>query len=364
MSTDLAERRKEELAEQFAHIQQRIEDTNSLTHQQVNTLLDEIRTEFDKAEQRQSDLEETIDQDPTESQFRRVYRPFVRQLDGIQDRLLDLQQALLYLETNYQQQEVYADRLDYVSKLCAELDALFHHNVDYLPVVWDGYAAFDIQFQEFYAVHIPRDESTTLGSPIVAHELGHAVVDHMDQEDKQPFYDRLRTIVDDWAERKQPLVRRTWREWFKELVCDACGLLTFGPAYVLAMTERLCHSNPFRLPSPSTVQAHPPDALRFKYVDDFAEDVLPDELYTRTHSACEDFELHLQQVVRGPPPEYESWLDEELFDSVRSATRRSLESDLDSLCTNILDEGNSTGSGQQELRLEANRMWLDRQTGG
>lgn len=364
MSIDLSKRRKEELAEQYSHLQQRVEQVDYLTHHRVESLFEDVEVEFEEARQRLSDLEATIDQDPTDSQLRRVYRPFVRKLDGIQGRLSDLQQALLYLETHHQQRPAYEDRLDYVSELCNELDELFDHDVEYLPVVWDGYAAFDIEFREFYAVHVPRDESPILGSPVVAHELGHAVVDHMEQTDRQPFYDRLQDFVEEWDEKKQPLVRRTWREWFKELVCDACGVLTFGPAYLLILTERLCHSDPYRLPSRSSSQVHPPDAMRFEFVDGLATEVFPDELYERTDSACDDFRGHLQYSTTAPPPEYDSWKDDELHTAVRDATRTRLDTDIAELCSNILNESDPESAPEQQLRLEVNHRWLERQNGG
>lgn len=330
----------------------------------MDALLDDIVEEFETADRRYEDLEETLRQDPSPEQLRRVYAPFTRQLDVVQDRLFDLQLTMLYLETHDQQRAEYQDRLNYVSNLCMELDALFHHDVTYLPVIWDAYAALDIKFQEFYAVHIPRGDASVQGAPIIAHEIGHSVVDHLDQAARQPFYDRLQEVVSEWPERKQPLVRQTWREWFTELVCDACGLLTFGPAFLLSMMERLCHRDPYQLPAAASPQIHPPDALRLEFVHEYAADMFLQSVYEETHSAYEDFETHLQQVIAEPPPEYESWLDDDLFAAVRAATESALDDDIESLCRNIDDGVDPVSVEHQALRLQSNREWLARQNGG
>jgi hypothetical protein len=252
--------------------------------------------------------------------------------------------------------------LSYVEELCNELAELVGVDVAVLPVVWDGYAAFDIQHRDFYAVHVPRDESAVHGGPIVGHEFGHLVVDLMEQEDHEPFRTRLQEILPEWPDNKQQMVRETWRGWFNELACDAFGVLSFGAAYLVAMIERLYHRDPYELPR-SRVNEHPPDALRFEFVDSIAENILPPNVYGKTKNAREGFHQHMTYSVRRPPPEYQSWVDGELLATVEQAVRSQFDPDITELSARLIREETEI-SGACEHRYEANEYWLSRQNGG
>jgi len=358
LSVEHVYRRKEALESQWQHIQEHIESTEYLEHSQLDALIDAADSAFTEVVAREADLQHTKQQDPTTDQLSRVYRPVIRKLDNAQGRLTDLQQAILYIEINQYQQESYTERLSYVTDVCEELSRRFDVSVSFLPVVWDGYAAFDIQREDFYAIHVPRDASPVHGGPIIAHEFGHIVSDFLDRSTLQTFREQLQGFLDEWPEKRQLLVENTWRTWFDELLCDACGLLTFGPAYLITLAERLYHRDPYMTPR-QQVQAHPPNALRYTFVQELAEQSLPDSLYSKTHHARQAFETHLEHAVHLQPPEYDSWFSDPLLNTIEEITRSQLNSDLDSLCSNLLDESVSNPPESQEFRYEANQKILN-----
>lgn len=353
MSVEHVYRRKSALESQWQHIQEHIESTDYLEHSQLNVLIEAAESAFDEVEERTGDLRRTDQQNPTDDQLSRVYRPVIRQLDSTQRRLRDLQQAILYIEVNQYQQESYTERLSYVNGVCEEISNQFEFSVSFLPVVWDGYAAFDIQREDFYAIHVPRDSSPIPGGPIIAHEFGHIVSDFLDTSSLHDFRDELQEFLEEWPEKRRFLVENTWRIWFDEFLCDACGLLTFGPAYLIALTERLYHRDPYNIPK-QQVYEHPPNALRYEFVRELGERSLPDPLYARTSHSRQAFESHLDYTVSTPPAEYDSWFSENLLNTIEGIVRFKLNSDFDSLCSNLLDDSLSTPPTSQKYRYESN----------
>lgn len=363
MVANQVQRRKLELGSQWQHIQSYIDSTEYLTNTRLDHLTEEVSSALKEAEKRESEFNTTLSQNPTDEQLSRVYPPLVKQLDAVQGRIEDIQRALLYLELNHYQTNTYSERLKYVNELCTELTTVLQLDVEILPVIWDGYAIYDIQRGDFYAIHLPRDTSPVHGAPIIGHEFGHILVDQLNQNDHEPFRKRLQEFLTEWPESRQPLVRNAWREWFNELACDACGLFTFGPAYLLAMVERLIHRNPYEIPR-TIRNEHPPDALRFEFVKTLAEDIFSSEMYEFTEPARETYRDHLRVAVSRVPPAYDDWIDQPLLDAVEHATRSQLSPDLEPLDAALQRDMEPDLSENHELRIEANRYWLDRQNGG
>jgi hypothetical protein len=367
LSTDIASIRFVEIQEQFNHIKNISNTTGFASSSPFQRLINDIEERISKAEQQKRNLSKLMDQDATERQIRNLYSPYLNQLDDIQSRIEDAQQALLYQSLHQKQRENYASRLEYTQQLCEEVNAIFSVNAEYLPVVWDSYASFDILPTEFYAVHIPRDEWRVENSPIIGHELGHFLYDELETRPQHPllqdFRNRLQKIASEFRERRQPRIISAWRDWFPELVCDACGALTFGPAYLVTLTRRLYSSDPYLLPTENVPVEHPPDALRYELVRSILNDRIPNQVFSLTADTRREFEHHLSITDRYRNPDYESWVDDEILSIAVEVTEMHLDSDLDQICTTIMDSS-VTPEPAREMRVHANREILNLQNGG
>lgn len=361
MSTNLSSYRFDEIKEQFQHITSHAETTKFGSSSPFQSLKEDIEGRIENAEKQKENLSKLNEQGATKRQLRNIYSPFVNQLDAIQSRIEDAQQALLYLSLHQTQKENYANRLDYTQRLCEEIDGTLTVSAEYLPVVWDSYASFDILPTEFYAVHIPRDERDIVNAPIVGHELGHFLYDEIESRQHpllQDFRDRVQEIASEFRERRQPRIISAWRDWFPELVCDACGTLTFGPAYLVTLTRQLHSSDPYLLPTDSVPVEHPPDALRYKFVKKIMEERMSDEILSYTASARKEFENHLTIAERYKNPDYESWIDREILSLAIEVTETHLESDIEQLCEAAID-AEVEPDPSIEMRARANREILE-----
>jgi hypothetical protein len=127
-------------------------------------------------------------------------------------------------------------------------------------------------------VRFPIQESDSLFLHlIVAHELGHHVIDqaHLDdtvlQQDPDPTanaatfnqavaeYEALHTVS---TVRARAEIARRLSNWLNELICDAIGLAILGPSYLLTFAA---FSTPLAGPEPGP--SHPPVMLRLKLLD-------------------------------------------------------------------------------------------------
>lgn len=323
---------------------------------QIETELEERLREAQRYGDR---FEQLKQQDATSAQISREYYPFLNEMDGISQRLEELQRALVYLTVNNWQQPEYGSRLTHTEEVCSEVDDRLAVDGEYLPVVWAEYGSYPIQYCQFYAIHLPRDNNAIQNSPILAHELGHTIVDQM-REDKhaklRKYIDVLQNWASDFKRRNQDLIISSWRNWFAELVCDACGVLTFGPAYIITLVRRLQSANPYRLVSRGSAREHPPDDIRYRFTKDLLRESVSQEMYELTEGARERYEDHLERLAGHKRAGYSSWTNEKLLTLVVEATKEYLEPDLDRLCSSILDGGSEASVRQ---RTEANRELLN-----
>jgi hypothetical protein len=353
--TDLAYRRNERVKAQFDYVIGQADELGFASHPAFKEISTQAETQLTNAERRQQQLQELDEQGATKEQLARIYPRFLRSVDISQLRVNDAQQAFLYLTVNKQQRDGFGERLAYTERVCDELSQLLKYDVGFLPVIWDGYASFDIIYQDFYAIHLPRDDDIRRGAPVIAHEFGHSLYDNLDPESRRAFRERLETVCSEFVDRKQPVVRLAWRNWFGELICDACGALTFGPAYLAILTERLCTSDPYDIPSEAAAIGHPPDALRYRLVEAILEEQLPGELYEAVHDYCHQFETHLTLVNGRQPPSYQGWVDDELLTRIIDAAEQEIDSDVAELSDHLLNGADPETCPAQQERLAVNQ---------
>ncbi|ACM58762.1 hypothetical protein Hlac_3231 [Halorubrum lacusprofundi ATCC 49239] len=307
-------------------------------------------------------LQETAKQNPSTEQLRRVYAPHLSRLTNTRSRVEDLQQAILYHTLSIEQSNRYPTLLEYAANVCDEVDKRLKIDATYLPVVWDAFASYGVIHQDYYAIHLPRQNDVFSDSPLLAHELGHAVVDHLSTEALRGFRKELEGFVSEFRERQRPLVRATWQEWFPELLCDACGALIFGPAYLSAVVSNLQSKQPYFLPQYSDEIGHPPDALRYRYVTAILENRLNSNVLDNLGEAVNSYEAHLSILERDKSSEYDSWIEQNLLNAIEEIAERQIDVDL----TRLMEEtfGKTSVSETRHLRVEANRLHLGLRTEG
>lgn len=362
MPTNVADHRHRNIEQQFAFVESQISDIDiPVDSDIIDRLISSIDGTLDQAEHRKLDYLNLVDQDGSEQLQRSFYQHYVTQLDFAEQFLERLQQTHTYTDIHHQQRgEGFQDRLEYTSAVCAELEDVFRFDIDIIPVIWDGYALLTILEADLYVLWLPRDEKRIPNAPFIAHEFGHAALEQIDKTPPQPFRDHLADFADGFADEQKDAVVYTWNQWFDELFCDAVGFFTFGPAYLLSAIYRLQKDDPYEFPDqigPHT-EFHPPDALRFTYLDELAAVYLPDELYARTAADRDTYRAHLDRLADEEPLYYEDWISDELL-SLTTDTAREQGTDLERLVTYLTDDESTDPPPGLELRAACNDLWLD-----
>lgn len=356
MSANLAYRHRENIETQFDHLERYLSDEGLMGQYPFTKLLEGVEDELETVKERERLLEETVKQNPSTKQLRRIYAPHLSRLTNTRSRVEDLQQAILYHTLYVQQQKQYVDLLDYAKQVCAEIDECLELEATYLPVVWDAFASYGVIQEDYYAIHLPRRDELLSDSPLLAHELGHGVVDNISLGSRQRFKQKLERFVSEFRDRQRPLVRSAWQEWFPELLCDACGVLTFGPAYLSAIVNNLQSKEAYFLPRYPDEIGHPPDALRFRYVSELLDDRLERDVLGELDSHIERYEDHLSVLGLHKDAEYDSWIEQELLDEIETIADSQIEADLSALIRETF--GDEPVSEARALRVEANRYHL------
>lgn len=360
MSAELAYRRREDVEAQVAHLKQYLSDEGLTDEYPFSDLLERIEDELDEVRTREQLLRETVDQDPSTEQLRRIYAPHLSRLANTRSRVEDLQQAILYHTLATEQSNHYAELLDYASDVCSEIDKRLEIDATYLPVVWDGFASYGVIYENYYAIHLPRRGEILSDAPLLAHELGHGVYDCLPNESLRGFRRSLDQVVAEFREKRQPLVRSTWQEWFPELLCDACGALIFGAGYVCAVVNNLQSSQPYSLPQYHEDIGHPPNALRFEFVMGLLEERLDSAVLDQLDESVQRFESHLTVLESYRSAEYESWIEWDLLDEIETVAESQINVDLAPLMEETFGEASISESRQ--LRVESNRQHLGLRT--
>jgi hypothetical protein len=317
------------------------------------------------------------DQSPDSETTRDLYEEYLGAIEKVAFDLQVLERQLVYLDLNqYQQTLPLNDQLNHVESLSEELKTALDLDVTTIPVVWNGFAIDPLdsyiratgERSHIYAVILPRTQSDPMQySPLIGHELGHAVLDrHEDLESE--FYVQVWDVerrtqsglahdTSDEVEDEAHFVR-AWRDWFEELFCDACGVLTFGPSYVAALVWRLFDSNPFYIERHPQESMHPPPALRYKLVTELIEELFPavDGAMSEYRTA---FESHLADLQAARPSDYDAYDYDELRRFVLHEVPGRVTHDLDALIEDIQRGTQPADSPDRAHRLATNQYWLD-----
>lgn len=366
LSTNIASRRYEQIASQVKYIRREAEQLGYDDHDGFVNLIDEATDDLKKAQNRKQRLQELQQQNAAEKQLTRIYPRFLDRIDSAQYRLQDAQQVLLYLSVHEQQEQQYSKRLTNAERVCQELSDRLEFDVEYLPVIWTSFASFDIIRGDFYALHLPRGTNWSRTSPIIAHEIGHSLYDCLENSLEQEFREQLEQICSEFPSQKRPIVRSTWRQWFMELTCDSFGALTYGPAYLITLIERLCRPDPVDIPRRVTPHVHPPPKLRYETVLSLLQSRLPDSLNNQLDAATQEFEQHLSQldISSNEQMRYKDWADQNLIESTKKAAMSRIDCDLESLAERIQEEANPSDYPSQRHRLKTNNKLLSSYSGG
>jgi hypothetical protein len=360
LSAELAYRRREDLEAQVTHLEQYLSDEGLTDEYPFSDLLKRIDDELANVRTREQLLRDTVEQDPSTEQLRRIYAPHLSRLTNTRSRVEDLQQAILYHTLATEQSNHYAELLDYASNVCSEIDERLETDATYLPVVWDGFASYGVIHEDYYAIHLPRQDEILSDAPLLAHELGHGVYDSLPNMSLKGFRRTLDQVVTEFREKRQPLVRSAWQEWFPELLCDACGALIFGPAYVCAVVNNLQSRQPYFLPEHPDEVGHPPNALRFEFVTGLLEDRLDSDVLDDLDESVDRYESHLTVLERYKNAEYDSWIERNLLDEIETVADSQINVDLVPLMEETF--GEAPVSELRRLRVESNRRHLGLRT--
>lgn len=360
MSAELAYHRREDVETQVTHIERYLSDEELTEEYPFNHLLERVEDELDEVRSREQLLRETVKQDPSAEQLRRIYAPHLSRLTNTHSRIEELQQAILYHTLAAEQSNHYSELLEYASNVCAEIDERLEFDATYLPVVWDAFASYGVIPGDYYAIHLPRRDEVFSDVPLLAHELGHGVFDSLSTEDLQRFMRPLNQFVEEFRDRRQPLVRSTWQEWFPELLCDACGALIFGPAYLCALVSNLQSKQPYFLPQYADEIGHPPNALRFEFVFELLTNRLGPDVMDVLDESVNRYKSHLSVLERYKSAEYDSWIEWDLLDEIEVIAESQIDVDLVPLIEETFGEVEVSES--RHFRIEANRRHLGLKT--
>lgn len=324
---------------------------------------------FDNIEETRFLYERAYDQEPDAEATHELYEEYLEAIDTVALELQVLEVELVYLDLHqYQRHSATSGRLNHASSLSSELADAFGMDITVLPVIWDGFAIDPLDenlpatgdLSQIYVLILPRTQSDPeFYAPIISHELAHAALDR--QEDlKADFYNVLRDVqrrtrqeIDD-----ETHFARSWRTWFEELFCDACGVLTFGPAYLSSLARHLYHPNPYYIESDADRDLHPPPALRFDLVMDLSEEFFPD-LLDGVRDDRIAFERHLDALEHSRPRIYDTYDYGELRTFITQEVPASVDHDLEALVDDITAGVTPDDQPERSHRLAANQYWLD-----
>lgn len=363
MPVELTEARLDTLREKRDSIRDRFESAE-IDSEITDEIFDTVSEEFESIRELQSDFLNAREQSPESDAAQMLYRQYLRAMDRVAGEIQVLETDSVYLDLyEHQQSGNRGEYLERASAVCAELQTVFDVSPKIFPVIQEGYATVPLGAEsswvgdgvgsEVHVLTLPREPDTRLYEPLLMHELGHALFDEHPR-----LRSRLRTLARDRQSAQKNLndLVKTWNAWFKELFCDVCGLLAYGPAYICALLRRLTVFDPFRFERGEKAE-HPPDALRFDVLHTLARDNFPHLLHTIS-SEVTAFQTHLEAFDDERSPDYEVYDDDSLVEFVIEELPEALDSDLDALLGDIRDGVDPTAVPARRYRLEANRRLL------
>lgn len=368
MPTELAESQVAFLRGKFEAARE-VLDTLDTPAPATSSIYSSVEGGFDNIEETRLLYERAYDQEPDAEATHELYEEYLGAIDAVASELQVLELELVYLDLHqYQRNSATSSRLDHASSLSSELEDVFGIDITVLPVIWDGFTIDPLDenipatgdLSQIYVLILPRTQSAPeFYAPILAHELAHAVLDRQN-ELKTDFYNVVRDVqrrtrqeIDDEAH-----FARSWRTWFEELFCDACGVLTFGPAYLSSLVRHLHHSNPYHIEKDANKDLHPPPALRFDLVMDLSDEFFPG-LMDGVRDDCIAFERHLDALEHSRPRIYDTYDYDELRDFIKLEIPEAVDHDLEALVDDITAGVTPDDRPERAHRLAANQHWLD-----
>jgi len=355
LPTRIIDHREDDLAERFEHLQEEAEHFSDLP---IRTAFDEyftdIRETFGEIDSRRSDVEANPDNEA-------LYQRYLSKVFSAEADISDLELALTYLDLFSHHRNRWPDRIRHVEEVCEELTDAIGLSVTCFPVIRENYALLPLLDDEFYVIFIPRGRDIVPTTPILAHEVAHALLDQRSSrssEFNQRFSELRREMESERTERD---FHGNWIHWYDELFCDVAGFFAFGPSYVCAQLHHLVSKNPYFIQRDVGVEdefLHPPDALRVEVITDIADEYLPRDLQEPLESIRAEYSQHLQCYEASKRPFYDEWADDGLVDAVISDAA-DVNHQLDELCDHIQNGVDPSAVPEFEYRLKANRYWLD-----
>lgn len=339
----------------FEHLQNEVERFSDLT---ISSAFEEyfstLQDTFGEIDSRRSDVEANPDNDA-------LYQRYLSKVISAEADISDLELVLTHLDLYTHHRDRWPDRIQHVEEICEELTDAFGLSVTCLPVVRENYALLPLLDDEFYVIYIPRGRNIVPTTPVLAHEVAHALLDQRSSRSSEfnQRFSELRRQMD--SERTEQDFHENWTHWYRELFCDVAGFFAFGPGYVCAQLHHLLSRNPYLIQRNVGVEdetLHPPDALRVNVITDLADEYLPRDLQEPLEGIRKEYAQHLRCFEESKRSFYDDWADDELVDAVISDAT-GVNTELDQLCDLIRNGTDPSDAPEFEFRLKANRYWLD-----
>jgi hypothetical protein len=355
LPTRIIDHRESDLEARFEHLQEEAERFSELT---ISSAFDEyfsnIRSAFEKIDSRRSDVEANPDNDA-------LYQRYLSKVISAEADISDLELVLTHLDLYTHHRDRWPDRIQHVEEICEELTDAFGLSVTCFPVIRENYALLPLLDDDFYVIYVPRGRSLVPTTPILAHEVAHALLDQRSSRSHEfnQRFSELRRQMD--HERTERDFHGNWSHWYSELFCDVAGFFAFGPSYVCAQLHHLLSRNPYFIQRDVGVEddtLHPPDALRVTVITDLADEYLPKQLREPLEDIRAEYTQHLQCYEESKRPFYDEWADDELVNAVISDAA-GVNTQFDQLCSHIQNGSDPSDVPEFEFRLKANRYWLD-----
>jgi len=355
LPTRIIDHREDDLEERFEHLQEEVERFSNLT---ISSAFEEyfstIRDTFGEIDSRRSDV---VANPGNEA----LYQRYLSKVISAEADISDLELVLTHLDLFTHHRDRWPDRIQHVKEICEELTDAFGLSVICFPVIRENYALLPLLDDDFYVIYAPRGRNIVPTTPILAHEIAHALLDQRSSRSREfnQRFSELRRQMD--SERTERDFHGNWLHWYSELFCDVAGFFAFGPSYVCAQLHHLLSRNPYFIQRDVGVEdetLHPPDALRVNVITDLADEYLPSELQEPLEDVREEYTHHLRCYEGSKRPFYDEWVDDELVDAV-ILDAAAVNTQLNQLCDHIRNGSEPSEVPEFEFRLKANRYWLD-----
>lgn len=354
MLEELANRRLRRLESQLTQLRSDLFELDSvLSKEQCETFVKPVEDTLERAKKRQKALAQASGDSIPE-----FYDRYVSALDDLDVRLDNLHEITGYIELHARQRAENTEMIDDISKVCVEVTNSLNISITVLPTIWESYAILPLQERgggDIYSLLAPRHANPRQYQPLLAHELGHALYDKVGRD--STFGERIWEIDDEWGGDRGEFADY-WNEWYTEFLCDACGVLTFGPAYVYAISDYLHNQRPYRIS-----EHHPPPALRLRFIIQLAKNNFPDGALEMVQSILGSIESHLDNQTQNKQEHYDSYAVKELLDYINDAVQREVDNEIPRIIAKVnSDKPLEDIDSEINYRVKVNREWA--QNGG